>query len=264
MTYRNYNHILSRLAVVPLFVLLFSILSACNDKQPEQKIQKNVIPVKIYSGMQLGSLLNKINTKTDTAEIKMMQGKKWYSSVNVISLNNMEKRYSISSCNDYFKHSDEKITPARENEINAYAELVLMCKTAKDIIEAEPSKVSYLSGLELNNDLPRKLPKQFALTTSSTESNKINADVKLVSWADVNKITSVEVSGSHKAIYKQSSATQEIELIAQADINKDGIEDFIISSRDSVANGSYSALRIFCVTKLSQGEAVKVIKEYNY
>ena len=114
------------------------------------KIQKAHIPVKVFNGMQLGSLLNEIVTTNNAVEIKAMLNKEWYSAVNVKSLKDTQTTYSINNCNQYFKYSDKNITPVKENETNAYAELVLMCKVAKDIVESTASTDSFLNDFELN------------------------------------------------------------------------------------------------------------------
>ncbi len=244
--------------------LVTSFLSACEQKKAEPKSQEVTIPVKVFSGMQLGSLLKEVVTINDPAEIESILTREWYSAVNVKSLKDAQTTYSINNCNDYFKNSDKNITPVRESEINAYAELVLMCQVAKDIIESTSSTDSFLDDLELDMELPNKLPKQLAMVISTAESERINSNPEMVTWSDVSKITDIDVKDQYKAIYSHLGAKQEIELIAQADFDIDGIEDVLISSRDSVENGSYSALRIFCVTKRKQDGAYEICKEYSY
>ena len=244
--------------------LIMSCLTACEEKQAEPKLSKAHIPVKVFSGMQLGSLLNETVEINDSVEIKTMLTKAWYASINMKSLQDVQTTYTINNCNEYFKYSDEDIAPVKENERSAYAELVLMCKAAKDIASAAESNRSFLNDLELNEELPKKLPKQLAIVISTTESEKISSSPQLVTWGDVNKVTNVHVENKYKTTYSHLGAKQEIELIVQADFDSDGIEDVLISSRDSVENGSYSALRIFLITRKKQDGVYQIVKEYSY
>ena len=138
-----------------------------------------------------------------------------------------------------------------------------MCQAAKVIIEAKPSKLSLLDDLKFDKQLPNKLPKQIAMVISITESKRVNANSKLVSWGDVNKIKNVDVINNFKAVYHHQGSTQEIELMAKGDFNNDGIEDMLISSRDSVVGGSYNALRVYQITKLTHQADLEVFYEFS-
>jgi len=241
------------------FLLAVLSLTACAEKIPKQLA--NTLPVKVYSGLQLGALLNQAITSNNVADIKTMLNKDWYSAVNVKSLKLPGSTYAIKSCTEYFKLVDKALTTVRENESSAFAEFVLMCQAAKVIIEAKPSKHSFLDDLKFDKKLPNKLPKQIAMVISTTESKRLNENSKLVSWGDVNKINKVDVINNVKAIYHHQGSTQEIELMAKGDFNNDGIEDMLVSSRDSVVGGSYNALRVYQVTKLNHQAGLEVINE---
>ena len=245
--------------------MLLSV-TACAEKSPEQKAAQNTnsIPVTIYSGMQLGSLLNEVVASDKVDDVKVMFNKDWYSAVNVKSAKQTNETYSIKSCAEYFKLADKSLTTVKENENSAFAEFVLMCQVAKVIVEAKPSKLTFLNDLTFDKNLPDKLPKQIAMVISSTESKKINENSNLVNWSDVNKITKVDVISEFKAIYHQQGSTQEIELVAKGDFNADGIEDVLLSSRDSVEGGSYGALRMLYFTKQSNEGAYVMGKEFSY
>lgn len=87
--------------------LIISCLTACEEKQGKSKSPKAHIPVKVFSGMQLGSLLNETVKINDAVEIKTMLKKDWYASINVKSLQDVQTTYTINNCNEYFKYSDK-------------------------------------------------------------------------------------------------------------------------------------------------------------
>lgn len=239
--------------------MLLTVTACANTAQ-----NTNRIPVTVYSGMQLGSLLNEVNTSTNVDDIKAMLNKDWYSAVNVKSSKQANATYSIKNCAEYFKLADKLLTTVKENENSAFVEFGLMCHSAKVIVDAKPSKLTFLSDLTFDKTLPEKLPKQIAMVISTTESKKINENASLLNWSDVNKITKVDVINEFKAIYHQQGSTQEIELVAKGDFNADGIEDVLVSSRDSVAGGSYGALRMLYFTKQSKESTYVMGKEFSY
>ena len=239
--------------------LMLLCLTACEEKQP-----KTQIPVKVFKGMLLGSLLNEPVGTSNVAELKKILNNKWYAAIDVMTLKDSSETYSISGCSEYFKHQDKGITPVRENEISAFSEFVLMCKAANDIVAAAPATNSFLVDLQFDKDLPNKLPKQLAMIISTTESKKIMADKLIKTWGEVNKISGVEVIEKYLALYHHAGANQEIELLATGDFNNDGVDDALISLRDSVEEGSYSALRIYSLTKTASDGLYEVSKEYSY
>ena len=75
--------------------------------------------------------------------------------------------------------------------------------------------------------------------------------------------TRVELLGPFQASYHHhEGGTQELALVAKGDFNGDGIEDMLITSRDSVEGGSYRAIRLFLLTRISASSAITVLREY--
>lgn len=146
------------------------LLAACDGKPAAVEPLEPLLPVKVYKGML--SLLHQPVGTSNAAELKQILNSKWYAAIDVMTLKDSNETYSISSCGEYFKHQGKGIAPVKENEISAYAEFVLMCKAANDIVAAAPAKKSFLDDLLFDKDLPNKLPKQLAMIISTTESEK--------------------------------------------------------------------------------------------
>ena len=134
-------------AIYPLLTAMLFIfcMSSCAEKTVELEAQETDIPVKIYKGLQLGNLLNEVVAIHHAIDLVPLLNKEWYSAVNVKLLNKEETEFSINSCNEYFKYQDKGITPVKENEISAYAELVLTCQVSRDIANASSSKITFIN-----------------------------------------------------------------------------------------------------------------------
>ena len=98
---------------------------------------------------------------------------------------------------------------------------------------------------------------------SESEQARLNKDKSIKYWKDVNKIIKVDELGPFHANYQHSGGIQELELVAKGDFDGDQIEDMLLTSRDSVKEGSYSAIRLFMITRTSEASAV-MAKEYIY
>ena len=106
------------------------------------------------------------------------------------------------------------------------------------------------------------VPATIALVVSPTERARLNADQSRKRWADVTPITQVGTLNPFRANYRHADGAQELALVAKGDFNGDAIEDALMTSRDSVDNGSYGAVRLFLVTRTSATGDVTVLNEY--
>jgi len=130
-------------------------------------------------------------------------------------------------------------------------EIAGMCQATSQILNGKASTRTFLHNLEFDNTLPDKLPKQIVTVTSVTEYRKLFSDKNIQQWSQVLNITKVDMKEPGHATYHYEGGYQELELVAKGDFNSDSIEDILLTSRDSVDGGSYSATRLFMFTKLS-------------
>jgi len=236
--------------------LLF--LSACSEKAEDPLgASQSELPISWYSGYKMPELLEQKVTINDIDDIGALSEKKWYAEFSVFHLDDPEKAFSVASCKQFHDLGHTALNTSRELDNTAFMEMAVMCHATRQIVNARPASQTYLNNISFDANLPAALPKQFAMMLSRSESEKAEKDQKIKYWAQLNKITAVSVSGPHMATYKSEAGEQELELLARGDFNHDGVEDMLITSRDSVTDGSYSAIRLFKLTKLSdKGEVV--------
>jgi hypothetical protein len=143
-------------------------------------------------------------------------------------------------------------------------ELALMCRAAKEIIASQTSRRSNIPRQFVNEDLPRFLPPEVAMVVSVKESKRLLANKDNRSWADINHIEKAEMRDSDRAKFTYAQGRQDIELVARDDFNGDGLEDVLFTSRDHVEGGTYSAVRLFLVTRRVPDGRYELVKEYRY
>lgn len=240
------------------------VVTACNDKPPPATTQtpKADNAISWYEGYTLPTLLAQPFSLREPADLTSIGAQKWYAEFALQAEGDPKKTLTVSSCNDYLPHASERWHTANERDNAAFMEIAVMCRATQLMQAATKAKQSYLNDLAFNADLPKRLPATIALVVSPTERARLNADRSRKRWADVTPMTQVETLSPFRANYRHASGAQELALVAKSDFNGDAIEDVLITSRDSVDNGSYDAVRLFLVTRTSATGDVTVLNEY--
>ena len=248
--------------IVFCFTLLF--LSACIQGKHTSVDQQTDRSISWFEGYRMAELLEHPIKINELSDIKRIMTKKWYSSVIVCSPVDLKNQIELSSCSMYFQEKAEGMRPIKKYEASAYMEIAMMCIATRAILKSKPAQKSFIGNILFDESLPMRLPAKMALVISESESTAFLSAEKNLTWNNINKISKVEVINRFHAIYSHLGGSQEIELVAQGDFNGDSVEDLIITSRDSVESGSYSAFRMFLVTKFFHGEKYIILKEYKY
>lgn len=247
-----------------LALLLICVASAC-DKKAEQPItappqQNNA--VSWYDGYTMPTLLAQPLKLASTSDLSKIDNQKWYAEFKVHTDANPAKIITLSSCNDYLAQPNAKLQTLNEKDNTPFMEIALMCRATQMLRAATKPEQSYLQSLQFNESLPSLLPAKFAMVVSASEQARIDADKSRKHWRDVTPITRFETLGPFHANYHHAGGAQELALVARGDFNNDKIEDMLITSRDSVAGGSYGAIRLFLITRTSAAGDIAVLNEY--
>lgn len=245
--------------ILPLFL---AMASACADSNDASKYSNKEIPVTIFDGMLLGSLLAEPEELSKSDQLESSLSKDWYAGVYVMYKEDASTQQEVKNCQDYFKASQGNKQPVKEYERSAYIEFGLMCLAARDIVNARPAGKTFVVSFELNQNTPKIMPKQLAMLLSEAQYKAMLEDKNKVYWGDVNQILGLDKIAHNKVVYNLASAQQEISIVAKGDFDKDGIEDLLITARDTVLDGSYNSLRMFLMTKITSKADFVVLKEY--
>lgn len=256
---------IKHVAVAVGLASLFSCATMPGDgkvKQADVVTKQNTTAVSWHSGYTMPTLLAKPIQSASIVDLAEIIRRNWYSEFKVTSENAPNEKIKLSSCSDYLVRSDLKLRTVANPDAVPFMEIALMCRATQLMQTARTPERSYLQTVQFNEYLPKFLPKAIAMVVSVSEQARIDADKSIKYLDDVNPTTRVELLGPFQARYHHEGGAQELALVAKNDFNGDGIEDMLITSRDSVEGGSYSAIRLFLLTRVSAANAITVLREY--
>lgn len=256
---------LNQLAVAAGLVSLFSCATMPGDgkvKQAEVVTKQNTTAVSWYSGYTMPTLLAKPIQSANIVDLAEIIRRNWYSEFEVVSEATPKEKITLSSCSGYLERSHLKWRTPENINSGPFMEIALMCRATQLMQTASKPERSYLQTVRFNENLPKFLPKAIAMVISVNEQARIDANKSIKYLDDVNSTTRVELLGPFEARYHHEGGAQELALVAKGDFNGDGIEDMLITSRDSVEGGSYRAIRLFLLTRISASSAITVLREY--
>lgn len=241
---------------VLLTIFLYSLVGCSAGQTNNEK----VYTVSWYSGFTMPELLADNVDVKKREDLSALLSKEWYASVDVNNIKNAEEG-TFSTCEEYLKGVTPETRTLHENEMSAFVELALMCRATVFLSNAGNPHASYIPDDVITADSPNEFPSVLAFQTSETESEKSRNDPAVQYWSDINEIRKVESVSPHAVDFYTNGGVQRVELVGRGDFDGDGVEDVILSSRDSVEGGSYRHLRLFVLSVDAEGNW-KTIKSY--
>jgi len=241
-------------------VLLFSasLLMACTSKAVLSPA--DVFPVQWFPGFTMAEQLAKKVPVHSQHDVQALLDKPWYSPIKLINVQT-ELVFSADRCNQILP-AIKQLATYRPYESRPYLYLAAMCVATEAIAKARPAKYSALSTFKLDADFPQQVPKNLALMISGSEKQRILQNREIVSWAQAETVKFVSKEGKHQAKYAMDGAYQEVSLIARGDFNHDGIEDLLLFAQAHVVGGTYTAYRLFWITRINAKSPITLIREY--
>lgn len=240
-----------------LLATLFIITPGCSDSSTDSQ---QGYPVSWSSGYHMTDLLSEPVTVEKQQDLQSLLEAPWYAEIQVTGAKSSE-RATFSNCKTYLSEVTEKTHTLRENEINAFLEIAAMCRATQVLLKATAPNRSNIPDKFFNPSTPEKFPVALALSISETESLRHAQDESIRHWGDVNKNYQFEPISNIQARFHNGADIQQLALLGRGDFNDDGVEDLLISSRDSVVGGSYFNIRLFALSVDAEGEW-QLIKEF--
>lgn len=214
------------------------------------------------SGYKMEVLLSEPIIIRDRNDLQKALSAPWYAEMTVLGTKS-SKEILLKNCKSYLSLATEKTHPLRENEISAFLELAMMCRSTELLLNAKIPVKSNIPNDFINEFLPEKLPATIAFQTSTAEAKKNAIDRTKKYWSDINQRLKYKAISTEKAKYSGSSGVQTIALVGKGDFNGDGLEDILINSRDVVDGGSYFNLRLFALSVDEEGKW-QLIQTFKY
>lgn len=234
-------------------------ISGCTVIAPENKL---LYSVSWSSGYQMVELLSEPVAINDQKDFQRVLDAPWYAEISVVDTKSSTGT-SFINCSDYLSDVTEKTHVLRESEINAFLEFTMMCRSTELLLNARSPKKSNIPSDFLNKLMPETFPSALAFQTSSREAERNANDKSKRYWSDINQDLQFKVISKDRVKFFDDGGTQNISLVGRGDFNADGLEDVLISSRDSVEGGSYFNFRLFSLSVNAKGEW-QLIEEFKY
>ncbi|WP_027328248.1 hypothetical protein [Marinimicrobium agarilyticum] len=237
-------------------IFLFNLVG-CSEGQTNNE---EAHAISWYPGFTMPELLAANVDIEKREDLAALLSKDWYASIDVANTRSAEED-AFSNCQEYFREATPKTRTLREHEMNAFVELAVMCRATELMVGAKTPRKSYIPEDILTASSPEKFPSEIAFETSKTESEKNRNDPLVKHWGDINKIREVNAVSPYAVDFYTMGGVQRLELVGRGDFDGDGVEDVLLSSRDSVDGGSYQHLRLFVLSVDADGDW-RTIKSY--
>lgn len=215
------------------------------------------LPVTLGSGFTLPSLFDEPESDRNPAHALHWLDQRWYAEAEVMA-GSQRQAMVLDSCTDYLA-APEPVHPARSQEMAAFSELAVNCIAAGLIAAGKASRQSYIERRLVDENLPQRMPSMLALMTSDSEWTRVDPGQ---TWDQVNTNSSFTATGENAGRFAHGGAIQELAEMARGDFTKDGLEDVLLSSFDHVQGGSYTARRLFLLSRESLEQPFKVTQLY--
>lgn len=248
-------------AAAGVSTLILVMPLACSSAQGDARQEVNTT---WYTGFTLPEFLAEPNSARSKEDIRHMLSAPWYGEILVTKANAPGESIALSSCAQYLANPAGSLSTLREKDGTPFMALALMCRAAQEIVASQPARHSNIPPQFIDENLPRLLPPQVAMVVSEAEWKRQLADPENRSWADINRIRQSRPLSPDLTMYAHEQGSQEIALVARGDFNGDGMEDVLFTSRDQAEGGSYSAVRLFQVTRSAPEGRYELVREYRY
>ena len=172
-----------------------------------------------------------------------------------------EKSHTVDSCRNYFA-VDDQAEPVRPSEYPAYRVVGISCLAVQQALSMQASDKSFVRSITCDKTLADKFPDEVALVISSEEKKRLNENPDIRVWSDVEEIISVDQLDTDVYHYKTEGVNHNIKRLALGDVNDDGLEDLLIRDDVTLDEGSYSASRLFVLTRRSAQGTLEVLNSF--
>lgn len=258
---------LDRLRTVAVVAAL-AVAAGCS--QPSlQDLDATTSGAELYSGFTLGRLLADPIDHPRAADLPALLAARWQTVFAMVNEETPGRRMSpdrymtVANCREYERAAARGMVVADPGQRDALVELAAMCRAAEALAAAEPPANSYLTELTFDRRLPTKLPADLAVLTTTADHARLARSSPDATWAELATIRSVEQLDEHHAIYHLPDGRQELRLVGKGDIDGDGLEDAILTSREIANDGRWQVMRVFTLSRFRAQSPYVIQSEFS-
>ena len=219
---------------------------------------KGAYPVKWLDGFGLYDGIKGEKKPQSLADIRRQLGSRWESSYKLSKKGRSVDR-EVNSCADFFsaREAGDRAPLHNLKRLN-YSGMGIDCLAARVILAGKDARKSHIGKLPLDGRLAKFLPAavKYELRGNVPPPTK-------GSWADVEKGLKVTGGDSAGPEFETKDAEHLIWLVALGDFNDDGNQDILLRIRHQVKKGSHFLDRLYVMTRFSEKDLLKIVKQYS-
>jgi hypothetical protein len=148
-----------------------------------------------------------------------------------------------------------------DRELQALRSTMAECLVLRELQRAIPARRSYMRDLVWDERVLSTLPVELAISVSDEEKRAIrDAASRGKTWADFDPSISARTSGADRIMVTGKGFSEQLILWGRGDFNRDGTEDLLVQSLDTLTEGTYRNTRLFVLTRRTTGGRFAVVR----
>ena len=167
----------------------------------------------------------------------------------------------VRSCADIERFRAESSGAVTSPDVELWR-LGNVCAPVERLKKAKPATKSYVRDFVLDADALDYLPAMVTLSPACEELCRLYvANEKRIPWSEyeTGEIQNVTVTSDHEFKVETESDDIEIEILARADFNDDGVEDLYLDVSVKSKEGRWGDGALFFVTRESRNQVLRVL-----
>ncbi len=136
------------------------------------------------------------------------------------------------------------------------------CLVLRALRDATAARLSSVADLKWDEGALAVLPPELAINVSDESIGAAKAaSVRGQSWAELDRGAAASAGGQDQILVKGDGFSEKLILWGRGDFDRDGRQDLLVQTLDTLTEGSYRNIRLFVLTRKTAKARLSVVKE---
>jgi len=233
------------------------VLPACQTNAPaeqEQAIANN----KVYINPEL-NILSYLKSPTPNMPLQEQMVAPWTMMIPLYSAD-MSQQFVVTNCLQALSSAQQGVSPESPSAYPQFRYAVVQCMAMQLGINMRNAETSYFASPLLDENFLARLPATAAFVISEEDAER--AANSNGSAADITPVANFRRENNETVVFDLEFGSQTATLLAEGDVNADGIDDALIRVTNTVEEGSYRLTFLYVVTQFDGEPMLKIIGGY--
>lgn len=233
------------------------LVSGCSDRK--KSLTENTMNIPVF----INPALTVVAYMADASVVDNLEDElsiPWSMTVAVKQISG-EKTREVGNCSSILAAQNDNFEPVEPSHHTPYLNALMQCRAITIAVDMAPSNISYLTG-SLDKRAIGALPVAMAFIPSKSQQSSIKANGLLKSINDVTPIIGFTQVNDYEIELKINGGSQTMLVLAKGDTNGDQIEDLLMQVINATEGGTYSATRLFVLSRKENDGSWSLLSEY--